>query len=305
MIFTLLSLEETFMIQWLNLIRLARKTITIYGIMFYCCCASLAQEIDNEPFQLLSDAVGQARSQHYDYNDDILKESEVHFKLDALLLKEGKLQMHVSRFEACCLKSLKFMDIDYIHKDDELRENGYMTIAKSAIIHEEKNPEFFGEAAFSNISFLEAAFDGSDIEDIDPDYKKIRTRTKIRLLKFIKLATIYTTVNFDVYSNIEGFLASVPDKYRKDWSAIAAGVKLPLEKITSTYSKKIEINPNQNSAGARTINFYYRLGENQTLHISYKVVSFIQIPRFAEKSIIEQQYLGTWESLNKVRRLPT
>lgn len=258
----------------------------------------------NEIHEFLQDKMDYQKSLGTKFHHKkIKKEPQLEFTPDIRWLSAGKMQMAIEEFYPNQLGNFTEWDIDSFHQDTDL-DSGFMTLGKSAIIYENKLPEFFSSKHYMNRNYLKCAFNGVDIQSIDSKQLRVDTLAKIKILG-IKIASIRTSVFIKVYDDVSHFLdQEVPVNMHATWLKMAQSIPLPLERISTTRSGKFDIIPNKNSIGGRTTNFYYNIDNKHTFHVSIKVISLKNVPGFVRNSIKDHQYTGTWESLNLIRNLP-
>ena len=228
----------------------------------------------------------------------IKKEHDLNFGLDLKSLSKGSLHMVVKEFEKKNLGQLKFWDIKNIHRNKYLGD-GYFTLGKSAYLFKDRTPDFFSKDRALSKSYLKKTQQGSSIVSIEKDKDEITFQTKIKIL-FIKIKTVSTIIHIEEYDHLEDFLKSLGEEFQSTWEELGTEIDLPLEKITVTYSNRDDISPKMLSVGGSTVNFYYNVDDRHTLHVSYKIISFCKVPKFAKSTILEEQYTRTWENLRSV-----
>jgi len=278
--------------------------------------------------QSLSDAFSTQPSQGYyhskaDYSkrEKLIREDSLDFAYSARALSQGSMQMNVTKYEKNkssgndiyrhdWLYEHKDWDIDGIHKQFEPGEGGgkaYMTLGKSVIVYRGKSVDKdFKKKNLLSMKFLEAACHGSSLIMGEEELKNGILKTK----RYVTLVGDFITTSFfHIYDDLESFLAgeNVPTEFQSSWRERAGEIDLKLARITTTYSAKNNITPSDYSAGGRTINFYYDIDGHNTLHVSYKIVSFRNVRNLGfigvHQKTIDSQYDGTFESLKKIEAL--
>ena len=250
--------------------------------------------------------------------NSVLREDHLSYQYSAEALSRGHMQMNVSKYDKPKNQAgdkwlYEHQDLDFDRFRDAYGSSdgggkAYMTLGRSAIIYQNKTPDYFSFNTAMTYEFQEAACNGSEILNIDTLNHTLMTKRSITLI-----GDMFSLVHFEAYDSLDDFLSDlkVPSGLHHAWKMRASQIKLPLEKITTTWSSKQEIYDSQHkseySVGGRTVNFYYNVGGEDTLHISYKIVSFNNVRNLGligvHQKTIDSQYVGTFESLKLIRKL--
>ncbi|MDD9951109.1 MAG: hypothetical protein OXT67_06040 [Zetaproteobacteria bacterium] len=214
----------------------------------------------------------------------------------------GQIYYTIQNYNPVSYNKLIHWDIDHITGDEDMNGNSFITFAKSAIIYQRRQYTDFTPHFTLSEAYAKAAFVNSTILDVNQVKSRITAYKKIKI--FLFNFSFEFDANFSFLSSFQSFLdQNVPPEAQSTWieNATIDG-QLPTW-ISTVKSAKDDVRPNKRTCGGRTTNFYYELAENKTLHISYKLASFRNTPRFTLSRIMSGQETETKQALTNIDRL--
>lgn len=235
---------------------------------------------------------------------ELIDEREnISFQEDYDLLAQLNLQMAIKKYNRNEFLASEFAFLDRDHTVNHLSDEEFITVAKTAIIYPNVQPSYFNSSRLMNMDFCKCVF-------LDDSRMPVGNRT-IRSEKRYFVKKISALVHLSEYDFETGTTLDFPKKLAYSIKAFNHN-QLPLKLLTSTHSDACDISTG--SHGARTINLYYNFGDQHTLHISFRLLTFkkeswyssflfrpLRIWQKVNESMRESQIESSIEAFSKIR----
>lgn len=202
----------------------------------------------------------------YDEGDSVFFEEDAS-KLASLGLQMGAVVMSAEDFAQS-----KYVHLDLDHLQKSLSRKDQIFIAKTAFVFPGVSPSYFSSERVSTQEYMNRAMHDNASNLVDPREPTVMNTSRRfgvpGLLSYTVQSKIHLAhYNFDKQES-RNLTREMSEKFLSLHQVDGKHANL----IMTTYSSSKEISTG--SKGARTINFYYDINSKDTLHISYKLVTF-------------------------------
>lgn len=285
---------------------MSRKLSLLFSGLLMFSTSVLAQH-GNDDDEIASNATG-------DYEEisssDVIDEGDaLDFAIDHEGVAKGKLQIASVLYTTAQFRNSPYVNWDPDHYTDNMNSDDLIAVTKTAFVFPNKKPSYFRPDNLMNKKYLKNVFYKNKITEINhPDFTATCEKN------YYLLYTISSKMHFQHFNFAENQGLRMSSQEAVD-AVKTYGISDMPEVVFATIADESDIT--FGSYGVRTTNMYYPLNENDTLHVSYKILTIKKEKKYSsflwntlgvwdklQKRMREEQVKGTVGSLKGLRDLP-